>query len=388
MRSKAKWAVAFAVLFGLGGCSYVPDAVNPVSWYRDARGLSKNDDLGKGNNQQNLAEGDNEPYPNLGNVPAAPDNALSAVNRDKLTNSLIADRNNAKYSSDNLHAGSATAAAVALPSAATTAEAQISALPSAPPAGSPSPPPPTAPATPQPATAAATAAPQPQPQPAPPIADNSPPASSPPPAAAASPPRTGPPARGSAAPPAESPITSPTVQNVPEGEPLVPAAPPPTLSPRPEPAPPKQVAAAASQAASPEIAPPAKLAQPASAPAAPSSASSAQTAARRSAVSYHVADVSFAPGSAWLSGALRGTVADIVKLHNQNGGTIRIVGHGEATGSDAAMTGLTLALDRAQAVAVALTDSGVPAKDIAVEAAPVAAGGGHDTPRAEVYIEN
>jgi len=98
--------------------------------------------------------------------------------------------------------------------------------------------------------------------------------------------------------------------------------------------------------------------------------------------------VSFAPGSAYLSGALRGTIAEIVKLHSTEGGTIRIVGFGEASGKDAAIAGLTLALDRAQAVAVALTDAGVSAKDISVEAAPVPAKGGADAPRAEVYLEH
>jgi len=64
------------------------------------------------------------------------------------------------------------------------------------------------------------------------------------------------------------------------------------------------------------------------------------------------------------------------------------VGHGEGRGGNAAITGFTLALDRAQAVAVALTNSGVPAKDISVEAAPVPARGGRDVPRAEIYLEN
>ena len=107
---------------------------------------------------------------------------------------------------------------------------------------------------------------------------------------------------------------------------------------------------------------------------------------RAPAISYRVADVSFAPGSALVSGALRGTIAEIVKLHADSGGRIRIVGFGETSGS--AMDRLTLALDRAQAVSVALTDSGVAAKDIAVEAAPVPARGGSDIPRAEVYFEN
>ena len=85
---------------------------------------------------------------------------------------------------------------------------------------------------------------------------------------------------------------------------------------------------------------------------------------------------------------MRGTVSEVAKIHSTEGGTIRIVGFGESSGKDAAVAGLTLALDRAQAVAVALTDAGVPAKDISVEAAPVAAKGGADAPRAEIYIEH
>jgi outer membrane protein OmpA-like peptidoglycan-associated protein len=111
-------------------------------------------------------------------------------------------------------------------------------------------------------------------------------------------------------------------------------------------------------------------------------------AVRGPGISYRVADVSFATGSAYLSGALRGTIAEIAKIHGNEGGTIRIVGFGESTGKDAAMAGLTLALDRAQAVSVALADAGVSPKDIAVEAAPVAAKGGTDAPRAEVYLEH
>ena len=114
----------------------------------------------------------------------------------------------------------------------------------------------------------------------------------------------------------------------------------------------------------------------------------AATAAHPAGASYRAANVSFAPGSAYLSGTLRGTIGEIVKTHNIEGGTIRIVGFGEASGKDAAVAGLTLALDRAQAVAVALTDAGVAAKDIAVEAAPVAAKGGADAPHAEIYIEH
>jgi len=105
VRNKFGLVILGVMLVGVSGCSSVPNAVNPISWYRDVTGLSKNDDLGKGQNEQNLAEGSNEPYPNLGNVPSAPDNQLSGVDRDKLVKSLVADRNNAQYSANNLRAG-------------------------------------------------------------------------------------------------------------------------------------------------------------------------------------------------------------------------------------------------------------------------------------------
>ncbi|HLI22144.1 MAG TPA: OmpA family protein [Stellaceae bacterium] len=409
MRNKLGLVIFGVAVVGLTGCSYVPDAVNPVSWYRDLSGASKNDKLGNGENQQNLDEGGNEPYPNLASVPAEPDTQLSGVDRDKLVDSLIADRQNAQYSADNLRAGEvannvpppappATAAKSGTSSNASTVTASAAAAPSPspanpPPAANPAPAaaaappaqaPTTAQASPTPQSSAAAAAPPAQ---APTTAaqaspaSQSPAAASPNPANRANPP--GPtarrlPPRGSEAPPPESSLQSPSIPNVPQGEAAMPAPPPPHIAP-----PPNQVASAAPPAAAtraPLLHPPTQTASaPASAP--------ATAPASHSAISYRVADVSFAPGSAYLSGALRGTIAEVVKLHNAQGGRIRIVGFGEATGQDAAVAGLTLALDRAQAVAVALTDSGVAAKDISVEAAPVPARGGADAPRAEIYLE-
>jgi outer membrane protein OmpA-like peptidoglycan-associated protein len=382
VRNKFGLVILGVMLVGVSGCSSVPNAVNPISWYRDVTGLSKNDDLGKGQNEQNLAEGSDEPYPNLGNVPSAPDNQLSGVDRDKLVKSLVADRNNAQYSADNLRAGdvASTVPPPAPPapkpdtSSATISSATISSAPESPPPEIP-PPPPTAPA---PAESSNAAPPPPPPAASPPAPAPSPAATAaavPPPAAAPVPSpnkaaanntqQRKPPVRGSEAPPAESSLQSPSIPNLPQGETPTPAPPPPSTR---GPAVHSPSGTATQQATAPANAP-------------------ATAAAHRPGVSYRVADVSFAPGSAYLSGALRGTIAEIVKIHNTEGGTIRIVGFGESTGKDAAVAGLTLALDRAQAVAVALTDSGVAAKDIAVEAAPVAAKGGTDAPRAEVYIE-
>jgi outer membrane protein OmpA-like peptidoglycan-associated protein len=422
VRNKFGLVILGITLVGLSGCSKVPDAVNPVSWYRDATGISKNDDLGKGENEQNLAEGGNEPFPNLGNVPSAPDTQLSGVDRDKLVKSLVADRNNAQYSADNLRAGdvASTVPPPAPPtkntpdtsstptSSATIASAAPAAPPpvssSAPASATSSAPPPTPPAPPVPSSTPASAASS-VPPPAPPASPTATSSAAPPPAATPPTPPpvpqatastkpsspTGsnvlgsntqqrkPPARGSEAPPPESSLQAPTIPNLPQGESATPAPPPPRVA--------NQVA---STAPPPSTRTPALRQPGSSAPTqqatAPANAP-ATTTTHRPGISYRVADVSFAPGSAYLSGALRGTLSEIVKIHNDQGGSIRIVGFGESTGKDAAITGLTLALDRAQAVAVALTDAGVAAKDIAVEAAPVAAKGGADAPRAEVYIE-
>lgn len=347
MLSKSRLIIVAALGLQLAGCSSVPNALNPIEWYRDVMGLSDDDDLGNGQNEQNLQEGSNEPYPNLGSVPAAPDTALSSLDRDKLVESLVSDRNNAKYSDDNLQAGRT---AVTAPP------------PAAPGATTPSP------------TAASPAPAPPAPAPSAPVASATPP----PPPATARPPSTSrqPPQRGSEAPPAESPLVSPAVRSEPPGETATAAPPPPSMPP------PNRVASAIPRAtAAPKLRPPGSPETEASAPA-------AAPVSRGAAISYRVADVRFAPGSALLSDKLRDTIAEIVRLHNENGGTIRIVGHGEGGGGNAAVTGLNLALDRAQAVGVALADSGVPAKDIVVEAAPVAARGGTDVPRAEIYLEN
>ncbi len=53
------------------------------------------------------------PIPISPTVPAAPDDALSTIDRDKLQKSLVADRANAKYTDDHLEAGVPATAVVA-----------------------------------------------------------------------------------------------------------------------------------------------------------------------------------------------------------------------------------------------------------------------------------
>lgn len=365
MWNKLAFVILALAASELTGCSSVPDAINPISWYRNVTGASADDNLGKGQNQQNLNEGSNEPYPNLANVPGPPDTQLSGVDRKKLVDSLIADRRNAEYSAQNLRAGEVDTAvppAPPLPSGAKTPRvtASIGGAPraAAPPRAAPKPGPVAASTLP---AASGTRAP------------NSAAAPGAKTASAAS----HPPQRGTEAPPVESSLESPTMPNLPQAEKATSAPPPPRI-PRPN-----EMASAAPPAAATRVAPPRAPMEPASVPAnaAATASPSGPTEPGR------IAEVSFTPGSAYLSRTLRSTIAKIVKLHKEQGGRIRIVGYGKASGKNAGVTGLTLALDRAQAVAVALTNSGVPAKDIAVEAAPVPDRGGADAPRAEIYLE-
>ncbi|HUB94594.1 MAG TPA: OmpA family protein [Stellaceae bacterium] len=289
-------------LASLAACSSVPDAVNPVSWYRDLSGASKDDKLDKNQpNQANLDAGSKQPYPNLASVPNAPDTATSAIDRDALQKSLIADRNNANYTNEQLHAGMETPGFVSPPAPAEANES--------------------APASASQAASAKTA---------------------------------------DAAPPQESSLTSPTIPNVPTGE-------------KPEPPPPP-----------PNVAPAAKEAS-----AAPSVPASGQRLATPAAATP-AATITFAIGSAVLSDDQRDQLNEIAAAQHEKGGTIRIVGHAEATtgvsGTQQQLAQFNLALTRAKSVAQVLSTDGVPAQVIAVEAAPGRAGDANAS-HAEVYLE-
>ena len=128
-RSAAGFAVIGLPLW-LAACSHVPDAINPVAWYRDISGNSKSDVKDQeGRNQNNLAAGGDKAYPNLATVPDEPDRVLSGIDRDKLQESLIADRNNAKYSSEQLEAGKAPSPGTASPAVASQPQTQADAAP-------------------------------------------------------------------------------------------------------------------------------------------------------------------------------------------------------------------------------------------------------------------
>jgi outer membrane protein OmpA-like peptidoglycan-associated protein len=268
---KVGWA-AF-LLLGLSACSVVPNWANPIEWYRDATGASKNDSKGTEANTANLEKGSDEPYPNLASVPAPPTNALSQDDRDKLEESLRADREHAKYIEPGPPSASAPAASGA------SGEAQS--------------------------------------------------ASS---------------SRGEASPPQESPLTSPSIANLPEGE-----------TPRPAPPPPGGVATNTASAG-------------AAANNAPASSDGSPP------VSIDVGVVEFEGKSTTVSAEALDRLRDVMRLRQENSATIRVTGYSTpGIGRDdasRATAGFDLALDRAKAVAVALTQMGVPVQSVAVAAEP------------------
>ena len=98
----------------LGGCS------GPIETYRSLSGVNKNDpDPQTAPFTHNLAEGEAAPYPNLGSFPPLPTPATNAAERQKLTQSLIAERTAvaAQSGPPPLHQTARQKASIGLPSA-------------------------------------------------------------------------------------------------------------------------------------------------------------------------------------------------------------------------------------------------------------------------------
>lgn len=334
VRGAVRGVVAVAMVSGLGACS-VPNWANPVEWYRDVSGVSKNDSPPEERNTQNLEKGNQQPYPPLSSVPPPPTNALSAAEREQLRNSLTADRANAKY-----------------------VEANDQYVP-VPPKVTPSPPVATPASLPAPTADAVRATPIPGP---------TPPAAS---AQSALPP-TGarPPNRGGQAPPRESTLTPPSVSSVPQGE-----------TPRPAPPPPPGVPTGqrpASASAPAPLPPQSATLPPPARPPSPDFDADTAGAALPAAVGLTVGSVEFAGNATKLAAADLQRIREVAQLGLQNGATVRVTAYSEPPGSGRSASGkissFNLALDRARTVAVALSQAGVPARAVEIAASPAPPG--------------
>ena len=375
-----------ALLVVLGACS-------PVAAWRNMTGASSHDpNPATTPNAKNLAAGGASPYPNLATVPPPPTRELTEAELQRLTQSLVADRTNAKYTDQQLRGGSAAAvpppvqpapAAGAAPTAVTLAASppvRATPMPAA------TAPPPIV----QAAVAGANRA-----------AAPASPAAAPEASATASKPATTdtagnalngmasglrkpgqPPERG----PMESSLVPPQIQETPQPQPPAPPPPPAHLAalpaaPPPPPAPPPSVGA--------PLQPPPPPVIPAPAPVPARTAMTTPTGETKgapAATAAPVAEIAFAAGSKSLSDSDMAALKKVAALYQEHPGKLRVVGYVWVVGAADPLATFGAALDQAHAVAAALAKTGIPAAKIAAEASPAKAAAAAD--HVEVLLEH
>jgi hypothetical protein len=384
LASNPRRVAAMAVLLStLAGCSAdkVLDAVNPVTWYRDLTGSSKNDTPADAANSANLEAGSKEPYPDLGSVPDEPTRGLTEEQKAALAQGLISDREHARYTDQQVRAGNVAATAPA-PTAVPEEQLPYAGGPNATPAETPPPlPGPTTPAPPGQANN--------------PGANLSTPASAPPPPAspvAATREAAGTVPTPRAIPQPQTPTTPPNAPQLPPLPPPTPDAPfegAPAGHPEPPPAP-TEVAGIPTPPNAPVRGAPTPP-PPALSPTPVAAATDQAAPIGRHTKSAEVAEVDFAAGSKDVPAAAGETLAKVPGLHKQYGGIVRVVAYAPPadTGPDPAghqLAAYQAALDRANAVKAALVATGIPAADIVAEAARVR-GAATAPDRTDIYVE-
>lgn len=370
------WPVigAVAMTIGLGGCSSVPDAVNPVSWYEktvDYFSGDKNKPTEQAQADQ-TAPGADKPFPNLGTVPPKPQ-VTPESNRQQIAQGLVADREQRKYAPAVSRQGAAVNALGNEPTPAAQAAMPPtpSPVPSLPPVAS-------APTTPVKAAAAP-----------PPAASSSPPS---PPRMALEPPPMPKTAGPAASSPAPREVPMRTTRPVPPAGATLPGAQQPfeTVVVSSAGVENEQMAAAPAQAApSPSFAAPMASTGPESLPPAGTENGSLK-----------VATIQFAYGSSSLDARDRAILREVLKLQKERGGVIRVVGHASSRTANMdpvrhKMVNFQVSANRAQTVANALTDMGANPDSIVVaarsDADPVyyefMPSGEAGNQRAEVYLD-
>lgn len=370
MRRLGSMAVVLATL---AGCSSVPDAVNPASWYRGARDWVAGEDTDAAKDKADAAKpvpGADKPYPSLASVPDRPPEPSTAAERKQAARTLAADRNQARYTDEEIRRQTDDGANRPRRPAAPAAEAKA-----------PSPPPP-----------AATA----------------PPARAAPPQAASTSPAAGPAATAPAAPAqVRRPVPPGELPSIPAAPPppppvaaTAPAAPPPRVAPSraptrqtaPAPAPSQRRGPAQAQAPAPVFGPPpadieivqGEAARPMPGTSitppgrqgpvsifpdvvqAPGFAAAAPAAPRNGAggPANRLATVYFASGSARLDGKDAAAIRRAVQAYKARGGMLTVIGHASSRTKDLnptrhEMVNFAISLDRANAVAREIIRLGV-----------------------------
>ena len=133
LRKPAHLGLAATVLLAtVQGCTSVPDAANPVEWYKGARDWVSGDDANakakKAAADAPEIPGKDRPFPKVSSVPEAPARS-TAGERQKSAQSLIADRDRARYSDEVIRRQTASATSARTPSAAPRTKAVVDAPP-------------------------------------------------------------------------------------------------------------------------------------------------------------------------------------------------------------------------------------------------------------------
>ena len=315
--------VLTVAIFATAGCSYVPDALNPVEWYNDVVNLFEDEDTMEAREVARApVPGAAQRYPSLATVPPRPTGASTPEQRTAIARGLVADRRQARAAAQAMTSSPPAMTPSAPVTTAPTFAGQVAAPPIQPPAPMPAP---------EFASQVATAPIQPpSPMPAPAAGSSSP--------------------GGSATLVDQTyrsqlALSAPTVSTAPAG---------PTASPSLTGGQPGPLFSAAVGTAA----------------AAPSSALPPWPFSRfdgnGSVVSYRAASLFFKTGSARISKRDRKKLREVAALQRQHDATLRIVGHASSRTRDLdpvkhQIANFRISVDRAHAVARALLRLGVPA---------------------------
>ncbi len=344
--------VLTVAIFATAGCSYVPDALNPVEWYNDVVNLFEDEETMEAREvARTPVPGASQRYPNLASVPPRPAGASTLEQRTVIARGLVADRRQARAAAQAMTSSPpAMTPSVPVSAPAPTFGSQLAALTTQP--------------APQIASQAATPSIQP---PSPMLA----------PAAGTSSPG-GSEALVSQTYRSQLALSAPTVSTAPAG---------PTAFPSLTGGQPAPLSAATVGAATP-----------------PSSALPLQPLSRLgfngSAVSYRAASVRFKTGSARIGKGDRRKLREVASLQRKHNATLRIIGHASSRTRDLdpvthQIVNFRISVDRAHAVARALVRLGVPPGKLNIGAKSdqervfyeFMPAGETGNQRAEIYIE-
>ena len=133
--------VLMVAIFATGGCSYVPDALNPVEWYNDVVSLFEDEETMEAREvARTPVPGASQQYPSLSTVPPRPTGASTPEQRTVIARGLVADRRQARAAAQSMTSSvPAITSSVPVTAPAPTFGSQVATAPMQPSAPMPAP---------------------------------------------------------------------------------------------------------------------------------------------------------------------------------------------------------------------------------------------------------